>query len=646
MSKTTKKGNVSSNGGSWLVNTVRQDRFRVVLTALFFAAVWGLLSFYENATLYRIGDLSLFLFDEVYFNNMMSAPAGFLMYAASFLVQFFHYPVLGATIYVTMLYAVYLLTKKVFDIPEKYSLLALLPVVALLATNTQLGYWIFYLKIPGYYYVALLAVLAILSALRLFKALSVEWRIPFAVLWLAAGYPLLGVYALAGAVLMAVAVIVNVKSVQEKRWLHKVLVVVIVLAIFAVPYIYYNIYSTVALGNAYMTGVPYSQWIHEYVKKAEHSSFSYWHWIYLYWIPFAVLFLSLVLLFAAGKFRKSLYRIDPVLLVNISVPLFAVVLLSVFWYNDNNFRIENKQNMAMWKGEWRAVADYAKKTDVPTRQIVMNKNLALQKLGVAGNEMFCYPDGGSEILSPMVVHLTQTGGKMTYFQYAKFNFCYRWCVEDAVEYGWRNEYLKHAVRSMLLSGEYKLARRYINILKRTLFYRGWAEEMETFLDNPELIAKEKEFYMPLQMACYSDALDVDESFVEVFLTKNFGYIPEDASPMYVEIALASAMIRKDMRAFWFALDKYLRVCNPKKLPKHYQEAVLLFMNLDKSNTVTIGDAFIERYISNSNQRRLTSFVSKTKQYKGMKETEMAPYFDEYKDSYFYFYFFVRKIKTN
>ena len=31
----------------------------------------------------------------------------------------------------------------------------------------------------------------------------------------------------------------------------------------------------------------------------------------------------------------------------------------------------------------------------------------------------------------------------------------------------------------------------------------------------------------------------------------------------------------------------------------------------------------------------------------MKEAEMAPYFKEdYGDTYFYFYFFVRKIKTN
>ena len=74
---------------------------------------------------------------------------------------------------------------------------------------------------------------------------------------------------------------------------------------------------------------------------------------------------------------------------------------------------------------------------------------------------------------------------------------------------------------------------------------------------------------------------------------------------------------------------------------------MLFLNLDKGNTVKVAPEFIDRYVSKSVQRRLENFVSKTKKYKGMKETEMAPYFtDEYGDTYFYFYFFVRKIRTN
>ena len=61
----------------------------------------------------------------------------------------------------------------------------------------------------------------------------------------------------------------------------------------------------------------------------------------------------------------------------------------------------------------------------------------------------------------------------------------------------------------------------------------------------------------------------------------------------------------------------------------------------------IGGDFMERFISPSTKRRLDAFIKKTSQFKGMKEQQMAPYFkEEYGDTYFYFYFFVRKIKTN
>ena len=153
--------------------------------------------------------------------------------------------------------------------------------------------------------------------------------------------------------------------------------------------------------------------------------------------------------------------------------------------------------------------------------------------------------------------------------------------------------------------------------------------------------------MPLQLACYPDELSVDESFVEAYLTNEFKSIPNDATPLYIEVALATSLVRKDQKIFWYIFDRYLKVCNPVRLPKCYQEALLMFLNIDKGNTVTVSPEFIDRYVSKSVQRKLEAFVAKTKKYKGMKEEEMAPYFKkEYGDTYFYFYFFVRKIKTN
>ena len=71
------------------------------------------------------------------------------------------------------------------------------------------------------------------------------------------------------------------------------------------------------------------------------------------------------------------------------------------------------------------------------------------------------------------------------------------------------------------------------------------------------------------------------------------------------------------------------------------------MNLDKGQTVQIGSGFIDRFISKSTKHRFDAFIKRTTSHKGKKEEEMAPFFKgDFGDTYFYFYFFVRKIKTN
>lgn len=615
---------------------------------LFFVGLWIVLSTYESALLFRINELSVFLFDDLFFESMMSKPAGFLHYISSFFVQFFYYPALGAAIYVALLYAVYKLVISAFGLQKSYKLLALLPVLALLVSNTQLGYWIFYLKQPGYWYMALLATLLFLLALWCFKRVKGVLRMFFVVVWVFVGYPLLGAYALVAAFLMGCYDVAASLSERKNILLPSLTLAVAVVAACAIPQIYYYCYTSISTEFLYGAGLPITQWIGSYVAKVEHETFSYWHFVYLYWIPLILLFSSFVGFCVLVALRTKLhYGKNVERIVAACVALSAALLVCVFWYNDTNFRIENKQNNAMWKGKWRDVAEYARDTEKTTRQIVLNKNIALFKLGTASNEMFSYPDGSSDILAPMPVHLTQTGGKMIYFQYGKFNFSYRWCMEDAVEYGWRIEYLKHAARSMLLAGEYRLAQRYIDILKRTMFYRGWAEDLEKYILDPALIEKTNEFAMPLQLSCYEDALGVDESFVEAYLTGEFKYISDKPTLLYIEVALMSAMIRKDSKLFWYLIDRYFKECEPTRLPRYYQEALLLFLNIDKGKTVSVAPGFVDKYVSKSVQRRLESFVARTKKYKGMKEEEMAKYFkDDYADTYFYFYFFVRKIKTN
>lgn len=834
---------------------------------LFLVAAWALLSFYEPALLFRVNELSVFLDNDIFYKEMMSAPAGLLSYVGCYLVQYFYYPALGATIYVLLLALVYRLTCLVFDLSAKRGVLALLPVAALLATNTELGYWIFYLKLPGYYYVAVLAVIASLLVAWVVKKSSPLLKLLLLAAWIYWGYPFVGTYALVSAGVIAIhALALAIGNRQGKVYVlfSSIMIVLAVAMGYFVPRIYYNRYISMPIEEVYCQGVPFKQWkikntikdedrlavlslaaetngcvgypsekelrkfrltvetsytekalntaksdlysfkninqpvggksytftfvasdgkeyyldnsaalsVKEktgavpasgrfvclanktnknlfsfkapdgkylsldgnrlvtsdiphrfiFVKMGEGSGvqatdealfgvvnmcvetkdkspvcvafngkelvlngapslnssstsavriaevgfnpkpFSlelpekpFWINVGVMWVPFIVLLLAYVLVAIVGAIPlapptfweawEGRFKALPFV-----ASLLLLLLIAAFswryWYNDVNFRIENKQNRAMWEEDWDSVAEYARGTDVPTRQVVMNKNIALLKTGRSGNEMFEYPEGSADIISSNPVRLAQTGGKMSYYQYGKFNFCYRWCVEDAVEYGWRVEYLKHAVRSMLLAGEYRIAQRYIDILKLTKFYAGWAEEMEQFVQNPELIKKEQAFAMPLLMCCYEDALEVDESYVEAYLTKNLTMTLEKMPRVYVETALSAALTRKDSRTFWYFLNYYVNELKVNSLPKHYQEAVLLFLNLDK-NSVQVPQAFIDRFISPGVDRSMQAFLRRVSQNKGKSEAEMAPAFiDDFKDTYFYFYFFVRNIKTN
>ena len=64
------------------------------------------------------------------------------------------------------------------------------------------------------------------------------------------------------------------------------------------------------------------------------------------------------------------------------------------WYVDENFRKELLMARAIEEEDWEQIpAIFLSGTAEPTRLMVMNKNLALFRLGRAGDEMFQYREG-------------------------------------------------------------------------------------------------------------------------------------------------------------------------------------------------------------------------------------------------------------
>lgn len=177
------------------------------LYGLILPAVMGLCLYsYEKGTLFRIQELNLFLPDAAFYHGFSAYPGGTLEWMACFLTQFFYYPALGVALLVVLWAALCGVTRSAFRLSAAGSILMPLLPAALLAGIVQMGYFIYYIKLPGYAFVASLGILLALSAVWAFSRLSRRPYLGYAwmAVWTLAGYPLFGAYALAGTFYMAV----------------------------------------------------------------------------------------------------------------------------------------------------------------------------------------------------------------------------------------------------------------------------------------------------------------------------------------------------------------------------------------------------------------------------------------------------------
>lgn len=633
----------------------------LIIGLSFLLVVYVLLLIFENELLFRSQELSLWLPTEIWFSRRMSYPAGFLTVIATFLNQFMYYPWLGALLLVGLWLSVYLLTLKVFHIPDNRAALALIPVGLLIGCALEVGYWIFLIKTQAYLFSAAVGFSFTLLAVRGWQLLRKSWaQWVYIVVLFAAGFPLFGFYTLLASLLIA---LLAVRGGQTGKWVTLGLCVV---GIALIPYIYYYAFTMTRQNWIYLAGLPFFRLTKEQL---------------VFWWPYFLLLLSAIA-FAVCRFKslqgdeitrqqvsetsekqsnkakknsKGKKGAKPKmsreaignLCWNSGAVVLAALFVVLFWYKDANFHNELKIEAAMEKMDYKGVLDIVKKQKgEPTRLIVMAKNLALLKLGHGGDEMFTYLDGGNRPNTPLDIRMMQVGGKMLYYNYARFNFCYRWCLEDGVEYGWRVEYLKYMAKCAILSGEYTSAQKYLDTLSKTWFHKKWAKHYQKFVDTPKLIQKDKEFATILPLYCYEDQLDGDNSLVEIYLLNYFAHsFGEVSTPMFDEAGLMCALILKDIPTFWQNFFRYANSHKTDRMPTHYQEAALLFGNLEPGK-VDISKMPFEKTV----KAKFQAFMEYARKNAITENAERDPvikqkFYERFGDTYFYFYFFIRDVKS-
>jgi len=535
-----------------------------VLWLVVLLAVAIVLLAYEPHLLWKVQQKNLFLCSLLFFKEQMVVPGGMLTWLGTFFTQFLYLPWLGVLMLCAWWWLLMWLIKRTFCIPNRWAILMLIPVALLLLTNMDMGYWIYMLKLRGHFFISTLGTTAVVALLWGFRCVPdrIYLRAAYIFIVCALGYPLMGIYGLAAALLMGIWS----WRVSATRTTAVILSVVAILSVIAVPlFCYRYVYYQINQANILWAELPLFNITEEY---------------HTYYIPYYLLALFFVLLAVtyrpdrqADKSMKKAYY----LLCQGVIAILLVVGVYQFWMKDENFHRELAMQHRISKCDWTGVLEEAvTQKDEPTRAIVMMRNLALSRLGRQGNEMFLYKNGSKEYAAPFGMRLMLVAGPLIYYQYGMLNYCNRLCMEMGVEFGFRTEDYQLLANCALLENDQPLARKYIAILKQTLFYRDWAEQAESLLGHPDLIAKDLEREPITHMLHYKNVLSGDQGNTESFLMKQLSRSTYTDDPIFQEQCLLATLWTKDTRFFWQRFNEYVRLHPQSPMPRYYQEAAYLY----------------------------------------------------------------------
>ena len=551
-------------------------------------AVGALLLLLEKDLLWKAQEQNLFLDTWLYFKEQWVVPGGFVTWLSTYFTQFFYHPWVGTLLLCGWWFLLMWIVRHAFRLSRQWTMLTLIPVLFLLVTIVDSGYWIYMLKLRGYFFASTIGTTAVAALLWAFRCLpSGGWKRPvFVLLTSLLGYPLLGAYSLAATLLMAVWA-----WLLERRFPAAATITVIgVAGAILVPLLCYQyVYYQINVANIYFAELPLY-----YVTEECHSFYVPFYLLALYFLVL-ILFSRIVSTSATAtvskprKGRPSLtirhMAAKPAVVSSVLV-VGALVYVVCFWYRDENFHRELAMQHCIERLDWEGVISEAKQQqDEPTRSIVMMRNLALAHLGRQGNEMYHYPNGSKRINAPFRMSLLMTVGPLVYYQYGQTNYCYRLCMEMGVEYGWRVSYLKYMARCALLNGESQLSRKFLNILKHTAFYDKWAEKVEKLVDMPGSASQTPEMNFITHMMHYDNVLTADQGLVEPFLMKQLSYCLNADDPVFQEQTLLATLYSRNVDLFWMHLEDFVRLHPNVQLPVHVQEAFLLYGTLSNHPAV-------------------------------------------------------------
>lgn len=476
----------------------------------------------------------LFLFDDDYLFSRLAHPGGMARYVAEFLVQFYNSVLLGAVLLALLFMLIQLLVWRLMvgGRPSvalyQYYPLSFLPVVILwyaLGDESVL---------LGYVVALIFALLMALVVRRI--ASSVVVRVVLVVLLMPAGYWLIG------------PMVVLVALLASPWWLAAAAVVEL---------------SACILLSAHVLPFP-----------LQRLMLGIGYYRFPVTLPYLLMLIPLVV---ALLVRTSAMLPDARrrLVVLVGCLLLCVSPLLV----DRGFDAKKYEmieyDYLVRVRDWDAIIRKATQQAPDLPMSVCATNLALAMTNQLGERAFDFYQRGSEGLVPPFEHnftTTQLTGEI-YFHLALVNTAQRFAfeaMESLPDYSKSARCVKRLAETNLINGQYEVARKYLLLLQKTIFYRPWAKRTMAMLGN-ELQIFDHPLYGTLRKYRLTDDFLFSEDELDKICGQLFIHCPQNQ--MATQYLLMLPLLNRDLPTFM----QYVQVVqnHAPYNPRIIQEAIAI-----------------------------------------------------------------------
>lgn len=272
---------------------------------------------------------------------------------------------------------------------------------------------------------------------------------------------------------------------------------------------------------------------------------------------------------------------------NIAIKLSPVLVVLVFCIL-SVFRMDGKTRdyfhveKLFYEKKFDELIDFNRQNPSANTMTIFLNNLALSETGRLTDELFDFrqsADGSTLFLKwDLVTEVLKRGGWF-YYSLGMVNEAQRWAYEYMIMRGNTPENIKMLIKTELINGDFKMAEKYISVLKTSPFYRKQALAFEKYLNNDSLVEKDSELGEIRKLKPKTDFFVLSD-----YPLANLDLIlaADSTHAKALNYKLAAFLLQKDFENASKLLP-YLAKAGFRKIPKNAEEAFVAYslLNLRK-----------------------------------------------------------------